>query len=235
MVGLELGADDYLVKPFGTAELMARMRAVLRRSERAPEAAVAVGGRLAIGGVHLDHATRTVTVGGTPLPLPRREYDLLHLLMSTREWCCTRPPTNEVWGADWFGSSKTLDVHVASLRRRLGEDAADPRHIHTGARSGFVRGAAGAGSVTLRRRLLLAFAYLLLLTVVALAVPLAVSVDRRAKDAFSARIDSQAQVVAASLGGSPTPGETLAGARAAVARYGRETDARVLVPTAGAG
>ena len=83
--------------------------------------------------------------------------------------------------------------------------------------------------MTLRRRLLLAFAYLLLLTVVALAVPLAVSVDRRAKDAFSARIDSQAQVVAASLGGSPTPGETLAGARAAVARYGRETDARVVV------
>lgn len=83
--------------------------------------------------------------------------------------------------------------------------------------------------MTLRRRLLLAFAYLLLLTVVALAVPLAISVDRRARDAFSARIDSQAQVVAASLGGSPTPGQTLAGARAAVARYGRETDARVVV------
>jgi signal transduction histidine kinase len=83
--------------------------------------------------------------------------------------------------------------------------------------------------VTLRRRLLLAFAYLLLLTVVALAVPLAISVDRRARDAFSARIDSQTQVVAASLGGSPTPGETVAGARAAVARYARETDARVIV------
>ena len=132
VVGLELGADDYLVKPFGTAELMARMRAVLRRSERAPEAAVAVGGRLEIGGVHLDHATRTVTVGGTPLPLPRREYDLLHLLMQHAGVVLARDRLmNEVWGADWFGSSKTLDVHVASLRRRLGEDAAHPRHIHT--------------------------------------------------------------------------------------------------------
>jgi two-component system, OmpR family, sensor kinase len=83
--------------------------------------------------------------------------------------------------------------------------------------------------VTLRGRLLAAFAYLLVLTVVALAVPLAVNVDRRAKDAFYAGIDSQTQVIAASLGGSPAPGGTLAGVRRAVARYGRETDARVVV------
>jgi two-component system, OmpR family, response regulator RegX3 len=132
VVGLELGADDYLVKPFGTAELMARMRAVLRRSEGAPEAVMAAGGQLEIGDVRLDHATRTVTVGATPLPLPRREYDLLHLLMQHAGVVLARDRLmNEVWGADWFGSSKTLDVHVASLRRRLGEDAAHPRHIHT--------------------------------------------------------------------------------------------------------
>jgi two-component system, OmpR family, sensor kinase len=83
--------------------------------------------------------------------------------------------------------------------------------------------------VTLRGRLLAAFAYLLVLTVIALAVPLAVNVDRRAKDAFYAGIDSQTQVIAASLGGSPAPGGTLAGVRRAVARYGRETDARVVV------
>jgi signal transduction histidine kinase len=83
--------------------------------------------------------------------------------------------------------------------------------------------------VTLRGRLLAAFAYLLVLTVVALAVPLAVNVDRRAKDAFYAGIDSQTQVIAASLGGSAAPGGTLAGVRRAVARYGRETDARVVV------
>ncbi len=83
--------------------------------------------------------------------------------------------------------------------------------------------------MTLRGRLLAAFAYLLVLTVTALAVPLAVNVDRRAKDAFYAGIDSQTQVIAASLGGSPAPGGTLPGVRRAVARYGRETDARVVV------
>jgi signal transduction histidine kinase len=83
--------------------------------------------------------------------------------------------------------------------------------------------------VTLRGRLLAAFAYLLVLTVIALAVPLAVNVDRRAKDAFYAGIDSQTQVIAASLGGSPAPGGTLTGVRRAVARYGGETDARVVV------
>ena len=133
VVGLELGADDYLVKPFGSAELMARMRAVLRRSERVPEpTATGAGGSLEIGGVRLDHATRTVTVDGGPLPLPRREYDLLRLLMQHAGVVLTRDRLmDEVWGADWFGSSKTLDVHIASLRRRLAEDAAGPRYIHT--------------------------------------------------------------------------------------------------------
>ncbi|HEY3767020.1 MAG TPA: HAMP domain-containing sensor histidine kinase, partial [Gaiellales bacterium] len=83
--------------------------------------------------------------------------------------------------------------------------------------------------MTLRGRLLAAFAYLLLLTVIALAVPLAVNVDRRAKDSFYSAVDSQTQVIAASLGGSPQPGKTIAGVRQAVATYGRETDARVIV------
>jgi DNA-binding response OmpR family regulator len=71
-------------------------------------------------------------VDGGPLPLPRREYDLLRLLMQHAGVVLTRDRLmDEVWGADWFGSSKTLDVHIASLRRRLAEDAAGPRYIHT--------------------------------------------------------------------------------------------------------
>jgi two-component system, OmpR family, response regulator RegX3 len=135
VVGLELGADDYLVKPFSMAELIARIRAVLRRTgERAVPAAAqpAASTAIRIGDVAIDAAARVATHAGEPLDLPRREFDLLHVLMAHAGTVIPRNRLmDEVWGVDWFGSTKTLDVHIAGLRRRLGDDAQDPRYIHT--------------------------------------------------------------------------------------------------------
>jgi two-component system, OmpR family, response regulator RegX3 len=129
VVGLELGADDYLVKPFGMAELIARIRAVLRRSAPDPPDAE---GAIVIGDVRLDPRTRSATHAGEPLDLPRREFDLLQLLMANAGTVLARQRLmDDVWGVDWFGSTKTLDVHVAGLRRRLGDDAVESRYIHT--------------------------------------------------------------------------------------------------------
>jgi two-component system response regulator RegX3 len=130
VVGLELGADDYLVKPFGMAELVARIRAVLRRS--APDPAAASEAAIVVGDVRLDPRTRAATRGEEPLDLPRREFDLLHLLMANAGTVLPRQRLmDDVWGVDWFGTTKTLDVHVAGLRRRLGDDAQESRYIHT--------------------------------------------------------------------------------------------------------
>jgi two-component system, OmpR family, response regulator RegX3 len=134
VVGLELGADDYLVKPFSMAELIARIRAVLRRTgpRAAPAASPSPSTAIHIGDLAIDSATRIATLAGEPLDLPRREFDLLHMLMAHAGNVLARNKLmDEVWGADWFGSSKTLDVHVAGLRRRLGDDAHEPRYIHT--------------------------------------------------------------------------------------------------------
>jgi two-component system response regulator RegX3 len=135
VVGLELGADDYLVKPFSMAELIARIRAVLRRTgDRATPAPAATSTptAIAIGDVSIDPATHVATHAGSSLDLPRREFDLLHTLMAHAGTVLARNKLmDEVWGVDWFGSTKTLDVHVAGLRRRLGDDAHEPRYIHT--------------------------------------------------------------------------------------------------------
>ncbi len=129
VVGLELGADDYLVKPFGMAELGARIRAVLRRRGAA---AAPAGDVIAIADGRLDARTRSATHAATPLDLPRREFDLLHMLMANAGTVLARQKLmDDVWGVDWFGSSKTLDVHVAGLRRRLGDEAQGSRYIHT--------------------------------------------------------------------------------------------------------
>jgi two-component system, OmpR family, response regulator RegX3 len=129
VVGLELGADDYLVKPFGMAELIARIRALLRRSAPDPAGADEA---IVIGDVRLDPRTRSATHAEDPLELPRREFDLLHLLMANAGTVLARQRLmDDVWGVDWFGSTKTLDVHVAGLRRRLGDDAVESRYIHT--------------------------------------------------------------------------------------------------------
>jgi two-component system, OmpR family, response regulator RegX3 len=133
IVGLELGADDYIVKPFSAREVAARIRAVLRRADEPPaKAASEPGGPLEAGELKVDPNRRSTTLAGTELDLTRREFELLQLLLSEAGTVITRERLiDEVWDTNWFGSTKTLDVHVSSLRRKLGDDSADPRFIHT--------------------------------------------------------------------------------------------------------
>ncbi|MGH3018913.1 MAG: response regulator transcription factor, partial [Gaiellaceae bacterium] len=128
--GLELGADDYVTKPFSAAELAARVRAVLRRAGgEAPEAAGAV---LAAGDVRMNLETHTAEQAGEPLDLTVKEYELLRVLLERAGKLVRRDElVHEVWDPAWFGSTKTLDVHVSALRKKLGDDPAAPRYIHT--------------------------------------------------------------------------------------------------------
>ena len=127
VVGLELGADDYVVKPFAAAEVIARIRAVLRRSRgREPS------GTLTAGDVTVDVAARRAWLEGRELSLTRKEFDLLARLARSAGQVVTREDLmSDVWDENWFGSTKTLDVHMTALRRKLGEDSAAPRHIQT--------------------------------------------------------------------------------------------------------
>jgi two-component system response regulator RegX3 len=135
VVGLELGADDYVAKPFSAAELMARVRAVLRRTAAPPPAG---GSVLEIGEVRMDLDTRTVTKAGRPLDLALKEFELLRMLMESAGRVVTRTELmDEVWDPNWYGPTKTLDVHVSSLRKKLGEDPASPRYVHTARGVGF--------------------------------------------------------------------------------------------------
>jgi two-component system response regulator RegX3 len=130
VVGLELGADDYVVKPFSAREVVARIRAVLRRASAAAEAEP--GPAREIGEVRLDPARRQVTLRGEPLELSRKEFDLLRLLVESAGTVVTRERLiDEVWDVNWFGSTKTLDVHVSAVRKKLGDDPAAPRYLHT--------------------------------------------------------------------------------------------------------
>jgi two-component system, OmpR family, response regulator RegX3 len=134
IVGLELGADDYVVKPFSAREVAARIRAVLRRTGDAqqPVAPAKREGVLEVGPVRVDRDRRAASVGGTEIDLTRKEFELLGLLMSEAGAVISRERLiDEVWDTNWFGSTKTLDVHVSSLRRKLGDDSQNPRFIHT--------------------------------------------------------------------------------------------------------
>jgi two-component system response regulator RegX3 len=129
VVGLELGADDYVVKPFSAREVVARIRAVLRRVD-VPEPDN--DGPVEIGDLRLDSSRREVTHRGEPLELSRKEFDLLELLMRNAGSVVTRERLiQEVWDTNWFGSTKTLDVHVSGIRRKLGDDPSQPRYLHT--------------------------------------------------------------------------------------------------------
>ncbi|MBO0692663.1 MAG: response regulator transcription factor [Acidimicrobiaceae bacterium] len=120
VVGLELGADDYLVKPFGFRELVARIRAVLRRSDSHPVTQPGDGPQ-EIGALVIDRRTRRVIVDGEERPLTPKEFDLLALLAEDPGAVVTRQQIlEEVWDPHWYGPTKTVDVHVASLRRKLG-------------------------------------------------------------------------------------------------------------------
>jgi len=129
VLGLELGASDYVAKPFRLRELVARMRAVLRRGSSTPTTREEV---LVSGPVRLDTGRREVTVHGTGVDLSRKEFDLLSLLMShsgqvvTRDWCIDR-----LWWDQDLSDTRTLDTHVKRLRRKLEPDPAHPRHLLT--------------------------------------------------------------------------------------------------------
>jgi len=117
VVGLELGADDYIVKPFGFRELLARIRAVMRRARPGTDRA-----QIHVGSLEIDVRGRRATMGHQPLNLTTKEFDLLALLASEPGDVVSRQRIlREVWDTEWFGPTKTVDVHVASLRKKLGE------------------------------------------------------------------------------------------------------------------
>jgi two-component system response regulator RegX3 len=127
IVGLELGADDYVVKPFAIGEVVARIRAVLRRGRAAPDT-----GELTMRELRIDTAARRAWLHERELELTRKEFDLLVRLARDAGRVVTRETLmSDVWDTNWFGSTKTLDVHIAWLRRKLGDDPAAPDYIHT--------------------------------------------------------------------------------------------------------
>jgi two-component system, OmpR family, response regulator RegX3 len=131
IVGLELGADDYVVKPFSGAEVIARMRAVLRRARTAP-AETHPEEPITIGGLRVDLAARRATLGDDELQLSRKEFDLLAELVCHAGRVVTREDLmDRVWDENWFGSTKTLDVHVRWLRGKLGETAENATYLQT--------------------------------------------------------------------------------------------------------
>jgi len=128
IVGLSVGADDYLVKPFSPRELIARVQAMLRR----PRAAPASPAVTTIGDLVLDEEPRTVTVAGAPVELTRTEFDLLATMAARPRLAFSRRQLiDEVWGSDWYGDEHLVDVHIGHLRRKLGDDAVEPRYVRT--------------------------------------------------------------------------------------------------------
>src|SRR4051812_4893722 len=129
VVGLELGADDYVTKPFSHRELVARIRAVLRRGAESEELLTAT---LQAGPVRMDVDRHTVSVDGVPVSLPLKEFDLLELLLRNAGRVLTRGQLiDRVWGADYVGDTKTLDVHVKRLRAKIEPEPAQPKYLLT--------------------------------------------------------------------------------------------------------
>jgi two-component system, OmpR family, response regulator RegX3 len=128
VVGLELGADDYVIKPYSPRELVARIRAVLRRGSE-PDL---VPSTVEAGGVRMDVERHVVTVAGREVRLPLKEFELLEMFLRNAGRVLTRGQLiDRVWGADYVGDTKTLDVHVKRLRAKIEADPANPRHLVT--------------------------------------------------------------------------------------------------------
>jgi two-component system response regulator RegX3 len=132
VVGLELGADDYVTKPFSSRELVARVRAVLRRRGEAFGGDEQQSAALQAGPVRMDVDRHVVTVDGEPVQLPLKEFELLELLLRNAGRVLTRGQLiDRVWGADYVGDTKTLDVHVKRLRAKIEPDPGNPTHLMT--------------------------------------------------------------------------------------------------------
>lgn len=129
VVGLEIGADDYVTKPYETPELFARIKAVLRRGV---EPQVEIGNVIEAGGVRMDIERHEVEVNGQRVQMPLKEFELLELLLENVNRVLTRGQIiDRVWGANYFGDTKTLDVHVKRIRSKIEEDPARPKHLVT--------------------------------------------------------------------------------------------------------
>ncbi len=129
VVGLELGADDYVTKPYSTRELLARIRAVMRRRVEAEDGGVAV---LEAGDVRMDIERHTVAVRGTETAMPLKEFELLELLLRNSGRVLTRGQLiDRVWGADYFGDTKTLDVHIKRIRSKIEVTPSEPSMLVT--------------------------------------------------------------------------------------------------------
>ena len=129
VVGLEIGADDYITKPYSSRELLARIKAVLRRMSEPDDLVPAT---LEVGPVRMDVERHTVSVNGGPTALPLKEFELLEMLLRNAGRVLTRMQLiDRVWGTDYVGDTKTLDVHVKRLRAKIEPDPANPRHIVT--------------------------------------------------------------------------------------------------------
>jgi two-component system, OmpR family, response regulator RegX3 len=130
VVGLEIGADDYVTKPYSSRELIARIRAVLRRGELGD--ATTVEGVLSVGPIRLDSDRHVISVNNEQVALPLKEFELLEFLMRNSGRVLTRMQLiDRVWGSDYVGDTKTLDVHIKRLRAKIEKDPANPEMIQT--------------------------------------------------------------------------------------------------------
>lgn len=132
VVGLEVGADDYVTKPYRIRELVARIRALLRRASTGDDSERLGSDRIDVAGVVLDPTEHHVTVDGEPLVLPLKEFELLHLLLANAGRVLPRETLiDRIWGYDYVGDTKTLDVHIKRLRGKIEADPTNPTRITT--------------------------------------------------------------------------------------------------------
>jgi len=133
VVGLEVGADDYVTKPYRIREVVARMRAVMRRvPATVPDASEPTAGAVFVGDVSLDPDEHRVVINGSDVPMPLKEFELLHLLLANAGRVLPREVLiDRVWGSDYVGDTKTLDVHIKRLRAKVEPDPGSPTRIVT--------------------------------------------------------------------------------------------------------